>query len=109
MASFSAPQNRSLSVEESPTNFVAAKAAPFGSVLEFDDRLIVLFSSGELHTIPGEPVNWRVFPQSRKYTSHLHVVYGDRIEILAFVHDYFLAEQERFYGTEVLDFDERTG
>lgn len=109
VASFSPPQRRSLIVEESPATFVAAKAAPFGSVLEFDDRLVVLFSSGELYVIPGEPVNWRVFPQSRKYTSHLHIVYADRIEILAFVHDYFLHEEERFFGTEVLDFDERVG
>jgi hypothetical protein len=108
-ASFSAPQSRSLVVEANSAGFVTARAAPFGSVLEFDDRLVVLFSSGELHTLAGEPVNWRVFPQSRKYVSHLHVVYEDRIEILAFVHDYFLSENERFFGTEALDFDERVG
>lgn len=99
--------DRDLRVEGNPEQFVTAKAAPFGSVLEFDDRLVVLSSSGEQLTLEGEPVNWRVFPQSHHYLSHLHVVWEDRLDIFVFVHDYFLPESERLYGTDA--FEDGTG
>jgi hypothetical protein len=48
--------------------------------------------------IPGEPVNWRVFPRSKHYANHLHVVYDDRLEVWSFNHDYFLDQKKKRLG-----------
>jgi hypothetical protein len=85
---------------------VAARVAPFGSVLEFDDRLVVLPSVGEPLILSGEPVNWRVFPRSIDYVNHLHVIYEDRLEIWAFTHDYFVDQRTKLFGTEAVSVEE---
>lgn len=91
------------------SKFVAVRVAPFGSVLEFDDRLEVLLNSGRVLTLPGEPVNWRVYPRSMNYLNHLHVIYEDRIEIIAVTSDYFVRPDARMFGTEAISRDERNG
>lgn len=72
---------------------VAAGSAAFGVVLEAQNALVVVPSTGRVLTFPGEPVNWRVFPRSRRYTNQLHIIYEDRLEVLAFTHDYFVNNQ----------------
>jgi hypothetical protein len=91
------------------SQFVAVRVAPFGSVLEFDDRLEVLLNSGNVITLLGEPVNWRVYPRSMNYLNHLHVIYEDRIEIIAITSDYFVRPDARMFGTEAISRDERLG
>ncbi len=86
--------------------FVGVRVAPFGSILEFDSQVVVLLNSGEVLTFPGEPVNWRVFPRSLNYLNHLHIIYEDRIEIVAFTNDYFTSPEERFFGTEPMSSDD---
>lgn len=86
--------------------FVDVRVAPFGSVLEFDDGIKVLLNSGAVVDFPGEPVNWRVYPRSLNYLNHLHIVYDDRIEIIAFTSDYFTAPSMRLFGTEPISSDE---
>ena len=43
----------------------------FGYVIETDNNLIVVDSSQETTIIPGEPVNWRLFPNTKYYTNHM--------------------------------------
>ena len=52
-------------------------------------------------TIRGEPVRWRIFPRSTNFTNQLHIIYDDRIEILSFVHDYFVNQKSKLAGTRV--------
>lgn len=80
---------------------VAARVVPFGTIIEFDEMLLVLPSVGEPLVLPGEPVSWRVFPRSENYLNQLHVVYEDRLEIWSFTHDYFANQREKLAGTEV--------
>jgi len=77
---------------------VSARAASFGSVVEGDDGLFVMLTTGELLSIDGEPTNWRVFPRSRNYLNHLHIVYRDRLEVWAFTHDYFVDQGAKLAG-----------
>jgi hypothetical protein len=79
---------------------ISADSAVFGYVLEFDDSLLVIESTGEEFRIPGEPVNWRVFPKSRYYENHLHVLFEDRLEIYTFNDDYFVAQKGKPIGIE---------
>ena len=41
---------------------VTARVAPFGTVIECSDTLLVIPSSGDPITVGGAPVNWRVSP-----------------------------------------------
>jgi len=77
---------------------IATGTAPFGTVLEFEDRLVVMRSDGGVETFPGEPVHWRVFPRSEHYSNQLHIIYDDRIDIISFVHDYFVDQSSKLAG-----------
>jgi hypothetical protein len=107
--SFQRLGSRDTSANFELSQFVAVRVAPFGSVLEFDDRLEVLLNSGNVLTLPGEPVNWRVYPRSMNYLNHLHVIYEDRIEIIAVTSDYFVRPDARMFGTEAISRDEHIG
>lgn len=90
-----------------PKRLVTVEAAPFGSVFEFDDSLEVLLNTGATLSLAGEPVSWRVYPRSQSYLHHLHVIYDDHVDILCFVDDYFVPQNERYFGTEPVSEDER--
>jgi hypothetical protein len=80
---------------------VSANVAAFGTIIEYDNSITVIKSTGEMLTIPGEPVNWRIFPNSFNYKNQLHVIYGDRLEIYSFYHDYFVEQPSKFSGIEM--------
>jgi hypothetical protein len=78
--------------------FVGARVAMFGTVMEFEGALVVLTSDGGVVNVWGEPVAWRVYPRSRRYENHLHVVFDDRFEIHSFNHDYFIDQESKKSG-----------
>lgn len=78
---------------------VSASTASFGVIVELENAIVVLPSLGPAVTLPGEVVNWRVFPRSRNYENQLHVVHDDRLEILSFNHDYLVNQEEKVLGT----------
>jgi len=82
---------------------VSTGTAHFGAVIELNDKLIVYRSDDRMEVFDEEPVHWRVFPRSRLYSNQLHIVYEDRIEIVAFVHDYFVKQGEKLMGTRFGD------
>jgi hypothetical protein len=76
---------------------VSAGVAAFGTVVELADQLLVIPSDGppvRFHP----PVNWRVFPRSRHYENHLHLIYDDKLEVISFNHDYFVNQNEKISG-----------
>jgi len=77
---------------------VSAEVAPFGTVIECENAIIVIQSNNEVFTIPGEPVNWRVFSKSHYYTNQLHIIYEDRLEIFSFYNDYFVDQENKISG-----------
>lgn len=78
---------------------VSTGTAPFGSVLEFPDRIVVLRSDGKVEVFDDEePVHWRVFPRSEHYGNQLHIIYPDRMRIVSFVHDYFVEQTTKLTG-----------
>jgi hypothetical protein len=78
--------------------FVSAGTAPFGNVIELDDRIVVVRSDGEIENFPGEPVHWRIFPRSSHYSNQLHIIYDDYLLIVSFVHDYFVDQESKLAG-----------
>jgi hypothetical protein len=82
-------------------NIVSGGVAAYGVIVEAESAIVVWPSAGMTHTIPGEPINWRVFPRSVQYENHLHVVYDDHLLVLSFNHDYFVDQDAKRAGIKV--------
>lgn len=81
-------------------NPVCGAVAPFGSIIELDQCIVVVRSDDEILTIPGAPIiNWRVFNRSKQYENQLHVIYENRLEIFSFNHDYFIDQKDKLCGS----------
>ncbi|HUA66501.1 MAG TPA: hypothetical protein VME24_11675 [Alphaproteobacteria bacterium] len=89
---------RQITFDPGKRNPVCGAVAPFGSIIELDKCMVIVRSDDELLTIPGVPVNWRVFNRSRQYENQLHVIYENRLEVFSFNHDYFIDQKEKFSG-----------
>ncbi len=77
---------------------ISAATALFGTVIECENAIVVLPTEGDPITIPGEPINWRIFTRSKNYENQLHIIYDDRLEIYSFNHDYFVDQDEKVLG-----------
>lgn len=87
-----------LAVEFDLNDVISTGTAPFGAVLEFADRVVVLRSDGGVDVFDGEAVHWRVFPRSEHYNNQLHIIYEDSLLIVSFLHDYFLEQTTKLMG-----------
>ncbi len=88
-------------------NVVSGKNALFGIVIECENAIVVKLSNDDFHNIPGEPVNWRIFPRSKYYENQLHIIYDDRLSIYSFNQDYFVDQRLKKIGSEHLFFKGR--
>lgn len=84
-------------------NVVSGDSALFGFVIEYDNGIVVMDSNLDNIWIPEEPINWRVFPNSKYYENHLHIVYPDRLDINSFNDDYFVNQDEKKAGIKYLE------
>lgn len=82
--------------------FVSGGVGTFGAIFEYDNAIVVMPSEGDNVTLAGEPINWRVFPGSRYYQNHLHVIYDDRLEIHSFNQDYFVKQADKLFGSRAI-------
>lgn len=88
----------SVKLDFDATNVIATGTAPFGTVLEFENRIVVMRSDGETEEFRGEPIHWRIFPRSEHYSNQLHIVYEEHLLIVSFVHDYFVDQNSKLSG-----------
>jgi hypothetical protein len=80
-------------------DIIRGDSALFGYIIELEDGLLIIDSEAESsHWLPGEPVNWRIFPKSKFYTNQLHVVYDEFICIHSFNQDYFVDQKAKRVG-----------
>ena len=87
-----------IKIENLTDEIISADSSFFGVVLEMDTGLLVIDSCLQSHFIVNEPVNWRVFPRSKNYINHLHVIYDDYMDIYVFTHDYFVNQESKQLG-----------
>ena len=111
-SSYAPPRNVPYGIREASTKLgeivlngvtgrpIGGGSATFGAVVEFDDELIVVSSEEEQARIEGPVTRWRLYPRSMNYENHLHVIFDDRIEILAFYRDYFVDQDKKRFGTK---------
>jgi hypothetical protein len=79
----------------------SAEVATFGTIVEGERDLIVFLSDGTRFEVPEGFARWRVFPRSRHYENHLHVLYDDHLAIYSFNQDYFVDQREKLFGMRV--------
>lgn len=70
--------------ELSTLKYFKAQSSPFGTVMEIGDDLKIFTGNGAHQVIAKEVVNWRLFPKSSYYLSHLHVIEDEALSILLF-------------------------
>lgn len=64
--------------------YFSAQSSPFGTVMEVGDDLKIFTGDGKYHTMAKEAVNWRLFPKSNHYLSHLHVIEEQALSVFIF-------------------------
>lgn len=89
---------RELSVDNA--GIIDGAVSHFGVIIEHGKRLTVFSSDGEIATIAGDIVNWRVFPRSKHYENQLHIAFEDRLEIWSFNGDYFVDQEQKVLGAQ---------
>ncbi|HET9283923.1 MAG TPA: hypothetical protein VFR24_18395 [Candidatus Angelobacter sp.] len=77
---------------------IAGAVALFGTIIEYENVLVVCLSDGTIWKTDEEIVSWRVFPRSRNYENQLHIIYDDRLEVLSFNNDYFVDQKRKIAG-----------
>ena len=84
--------------QEELEDVISTGVAPFGTIIELAEKIIVLRSDGITDVFKGELVHWRIFPRSEHYSNQLHLIYENHIEIVSFVHDYFVDQDIKIFG-----------
>lgn len=87
-------------LELEDNDVVMADTAQFGTIIEDLYGLTVYRSDGLQYRINGPITRWRIYPRSKRYENHLHVILDDRIEIYSFNHDYFVDQKSKIFGIE---------
>ena len=64
----------------STLQYLRAQTAPFGTIIEAGDNIHML-SENSIETIEYDATNWRLFPKSKNYLNHLHIIKDDYISI----------------------------
>ncbi|PJC86469.1 hypothetical protein CSW98_09670 [Vibrio sp. HA2012] len=70
--------------ELSTLKYFKAQSSPFGTVMEVGDDLKIFTADGQNQVIAEEVVNWRLFPKSSYYLSHLHVIEDEALSVSLF-------------------------
>ncbi|KHL93247.1 hypothetical protein QW71_24220 [Paenibacillus sp. IHB B 3415] len=63
---------------------LSASAAPFGSVIECVNALVIMKNEYEFLNLPGEVSRWRIFSKDNLYSNYLNIVYEDKVSIYMF-------------------------
>jgi len=84
--------------EHNWSDVIGADSSHFGYIVELEDGLWILKSNNEWFWLQGEPVNWRIFPNTLDYLNQLHVIYDDYLSVFAFTHDYFEQQHKKKFG-----------
>jgi hypothetical protein len=90
-------------IENPKTTLVNADTAYFGTILEFEDRIIVARSDEKIDLFKGEFTRFRVYPRSKYYENHLHIIEEEALVIYSFNHDYFIDQDLKSLGIRYRD------
>lgn len=87
-----------IKVDSQYGNILCARTAYYGTIVEYDNALVVLLSDFTRFVIEGPITRWRIYPRSYNYENHLHVIKENCVEIYSFNNDYFQDQVEKVLG-----------
>lgn len=67
------------------SRIVRARAASFGSVVEYGDHVALMRSDGTCDLDVPRPIFWRTFSRSKNYLNQLHICNDDGLQIRAYL------------------------
>jgi len=88
----------SISLENIYGNIICGGISYFGVIIECEESLTVLCSDYSLCTFSEPVARWRVYPRSKRYENHLHVIYENKLVVYSFNHDYFIDQDQKNQG-----------
>lgn len=65
-------------------NIIEGSSAKFGTVIECENALIILFDDGNFINIPGEIIRWKIYDRYHRYNNILGIVFENKIVFKAF-------------------------
>ena len=71
----------------------------FGVIIVYQQKVVILRSDGNITELNGEYSRCRVFPRSINYLNHLHCIKDNCLEIYSLMHDYFVNNNAKNYGS----------
>lgn len=81
----------------------------FGTIIEYENSVVVVTSDEHVHTIPAPAIRWRVFPRSRRYENQLHVISAQGLTIYSFNQDYFVDQDTKRAGMRYWPLAQKSG
>jgi hypothetical protein len=88
----------SIQFEDWAGDIIGGGTSYFGVIIELENAISILTSNDDLFTIPQAVVRWRVYPRSKNYENHLHIISDKCLEIYSFNHDYFVFQDDKKAG-----------
>ncbi len=90
------------SIEFKPTlgKVISGGVANFGTIIELMNGIIIEQSNDKTFKISEPITRWRIYPRSKLYTNHLHLILEDRFVVYSFNHDFFIDQKSKVFGTE---------
>lgn len=67
----------------STLKYFQAKSSTFGTIMETGDCLSLISDKGS-YTIDDDFANWRLFPKSKDYLNHLHIIKDEHLSVMLF-------------------------
>ncbi len=93
----------SIQLEQWQGDIIGGGTAYFGVIIELENSIVVVTSNNNIITIPRTASRWRVYPRSRNYENHLHIITDQYLEVYSFNHDYFVSQDNKVAGIRYVD------
>ncbi len=65
-------------------NIIAGASAKFGTVVECENALVILFNEKDFLNIAGEIIRWKIYDKNHRYNNILGIIFEDSIVFKAF-------------------------
>lgn len=85
---------RTIALQAWKGQVVDAGVSAFGAVIECENALLVVKSTGDTLTLHEKFARWRTYNRSKRYQNQLHVVNERDLWIIAFTDDFFISNDE---------------
>lgn len=82
-------------------DFVSAGSSQYGTVVELDNAICLFenLTTEEGHTtIMGPVTRWRMYPRSKEFSSHIHIIFNDWLDIVVMNDDMMRWREVRLGG-----------